>query len=76
MMVEAFICHVAGHGGTLHGGGDAPPSLPQTPVGFEEVPAPVLEYGHHLGMVFPEDGPVDRGDGLQLQDSNQMATLN
>ena len=29
-MVDAFICQVAGHGGTRHGGADWPPSLPQT----------------------------------------------
>eukprot|EP00900_Chrysochromulina_parva_P017668 jgi/Chrpa1/25902/Chrysochromulina_OHIO_Genome00011899-RA len=30
--------------------------LLQTPAGFEEVPAAILEYGHYLGMAFPEDG--------------------
>ena len=29
IIVEAFICHVAGQGGTRHGRSDAPPSLPQ-----------------------------------------------
>ena len=29
MMVEAFICQVAGHGGSEHTVVDAPPSFPQ-----------------------------------------------
>ena len=27
------------------------------PQGFEDVPGEVLEYGHYLGMSFPEDAP-------------------